>query len=56
MLYPCCPVLPLLNKLRKTGPDRDAESRARLEVKQALKDFLDEKKEHEKRQRVPEDR
>jgi len=43
-VHPCCDVLPLLNKLRRTGPDRNAESKARLEVKKALKDFLDEKK------------
>jgi hypothetical protein len=54
MLYPCCPVLPLLNKLRKRGPDRQAETRARVEVKQALKAFLDQQKEQEKRQRAPE--
>ena len=53
-LHPCCHVLPLLNKLRKNGPDRDAESKARLEVKTALKEFLDKKKEQEKSQRVPE--
>ena len=55
-LHPCCDVLPLLNKLRKTGPDRNAETKARLEVKQALKEFLDQKKEQEKRQRAPEPR
>jgi hypothetical protein len=53
-VHPCCDVLPLLNKLRKKGPDRDAESKARLEVKTALKQFLDKKKEQEKSQRVPE--
>ena len=53
-LHPCCPVLPLLNKLRKKGPDKQAESEARLEVKRALKAFLDAQKAQEARQRVPE--
>jgi hypothetical protein len=41
-MYPCCPVLPIVNfirgKLGKTGPEK--ESNARSEVKQALAEFL----------------
>jgi hypothetical protein len=54
-LHPCCPVLPLLNKLRKTGDNKKAATAAaRLEVKQTLKAFLEAQKAQEQRQREPE--
>jgi hypothetical protein len=40
-MYPCCPVLPLLAKLRKTGPDKNAEAKARLQVKKELQELLE---------------
>ncbi len=44
-VYPCCPVLPVVNflrgKLGKTSPG--GESKAKLEVKKALKEFLDQR-------------
>ena len=44
-VYPCCPVLPVVNflrgKLRKTSSG--SESKAKLEVKKALKEFLDQR-------------
>ena len=43
-MYPCCPVLPLLAKLRKTGPDKNAEAKARLQVKKELQDLLESNK------------
>jgi hypothetical protein len=43
-MYPCCPVLPLLAKLRKTGPDKNAEAKARLQVKKELQELLESNK------------
>ena len=43
-VYPCCPVLPLLAKLRKTGPDKNAEAKARLQVKKELQELLESNK------------
>jgi hypothetical protein len=44
-VYPCCPVLPVVDfirgKLRKTSSG--GESKARLEVKKALKEFQDQR-------------
>jgi hypothetical protein len=60
-VHPCCPVLPLVNfladRLRK-GTAGNAESKARLEVKKALKDFLDlqKKTDEQKDQRDPDAR
>ena len=44
-VYPCCPVLPVVNFLRsKLGKTSSAgESKAKLEVKKALKEFLDQR-------------
>jgi hypothetical protein len=43
-MYPCCPVLPLLAKLRKSGPDKNAEAKARLQVKKELHELLESNK------------
>jgi len=44
-VYPCCPVLPVVSFIRgKLGkPSSAGESKAKLEVKKALKDFLDQR-------------
>ena len=44
-VYPCCPVLPVVNFLRgKLGKTSSGgESKAKLEVKKALKEFLDQR-------------
>ena len=41
-MYPCCPVLPLINLLAKKLKSNDrAQARAREEVKKALKEYQD---------------
>ena len=43
-MYPCCPVLPLLAKLVRSGPNKEAEAKARLEVKKELQQLLEARK------------
>jgi hypothetical protein len=41
-MYPCCPVLPVINYLaRKLKTEDGARSKARAEVKKALKEYQD---------------
>ena len=44
-VYPCCPVLPVVNFLRGTlgKTSSGGESKAKREVKKALKEFLDQR-------------
>ena len=52
-MYPCCPVLPAINFLRKRIRSGDGQAKARLEVKKALKDFLDQQETRKPDQRLP---
>jgi len=52
-MYPCCPVLPAINFLRKTLRNDDDRSKARLEVLKALKEFRDQQQKEKANQRLP---
>jgi hypothetical protein len=47
MLYPCCPILPLVTFVKKKLANR-SEAKTRLEVKKELKQFLDAQSEAKK--------
>jgi hypothetical protein len=52
-MYPCCPVLPAINFLRRKLRSDDDRSKARLEVMKALKEFRDQQQKEKADQRLP---
>ncbi len=53
-MYPCCGnVLPAINLLLKTLKSNDGQAKARLEVKKALKEFLEQQQKEKAAQRLP---